>query len=79
MDQDKSTYENIPALPASYRGVTFRSRLEARWAYYFDLIGCDWQYEPEGYGLASGNYCPDFWRRQARIQIQETSDQLPIL
>lgn len=51
----------MQALPSVYRGVHFRSRLEARWAIYFDLIGCKWQYEPEGYDLPSGNYCPDFW------------------
>ena len=50
----------IKALPSFYAGVKFRSRLEARWARYFDIIGLEWQYEPEGYQLASGNYCPDF-------------------
>jgi hypothetical protein len=50
----------IKALPSFYAGVKFRSRLEARWARYFDLIGINWQYEPEGYELPSGNYCPDF-------------------
>jgi hypothetical protein len=48
------------ALETIYGGVRFRSRLEARWAVYFDLIGLPWIYEPEGYGLKSGNYCPDF-------------------
>ena len=50
----------IKALPTSYRGGAFKSRLEARWAYYFDLIGAKWQYEPDGFALPSGNYCPDF-------------------
>ena len=50
----------IKALPSFYAGVKFRSRLEARWARYFDIIGLEWQYEPEGYELPSGNYCPDF-------------------
>lgn len=51
----------IQVLPTEYRGVRFRSRLEARWAVYFDMIGVPWQYEPEGYQLRNGNYCPDFW------------------
>lgn len=51
----------IKALPSFYAGVKFRSRLEARWARYFDMIGVKWQYEPEGYELPSGNYCPDFF------------------
>jgi hypothetical protein len=51
----------VPALTSTYKGVVFRSRLEARWAAYFDMIGIKWQYEPEGYKLPSGNYCPDFF------------------
>jgi hypothetical protein len=52
--------KKIKALPTYYRGGVFKSRLEARWAYYFDLIGAKWQYEPDGFTLPSGNYCPDF-------------------
>jgi hypothetical protein len=29
-----------------YSGTTFRSRLEARYAVFFDAAGIDWQYEP---------------------------------
>jgi hypothetical protein len=50
----------IHSLPSKYRGVHFRSRLEARWAYYFDRIGLEWRYEPEGYNLSGEFYCPDF-------------------
>ena len=50
----------IQALPASYAGQVFRSRLEARVAYYFDLLEIGWDYEPEGFALPSRNYCPDF-------------------
>jgi hypothetical protein len=48
-------------LPTEYGGVTFRSRLEARWALFFDALGVIWQYEPEGFDLPSGLYVPDFW------------------
>ena len=48
------------ALPTTYRGTTFRSRLEARWAVFFDTLGIRWEYEPEGFALPSGNYLPDF-------------------
>lgn len=51
----------IKALPSWYKGIQFRSRLEARWAYYFDLLGLPWVYEPEAYSLPSGNYLPDFF------------------
>ena len=32
--------------PTIYRGTQFRSRLEARWAAFFDLVGWRWRYEP---------------------------------
>lgn len=50
----------ITPLPSQYAYTMFRSRLEARWAAYFDLLKLPWQYEPEGYELPQGNYCPDF-------------------
>jgi hypothetical protein len=52
---------SLKALPSEYRGCVFRSRLEARTAYYFDLLGIQWGYEPEGYALPCGNYAPDFF------------------
>ena len=42
---------NIKAIETSYRGCRFRSRLEARWAVFFDALGWDWQYEKQGYVL----------------------------
>ena len=51
----------IKALETSYRGHRFRSRLEARWAVFFDAIGWAWEYEPQGYALRGGLcYLPDF-------------------
>src|SRR5699024_4157121 len=39
----------------------FRSRLEARWAVFFDRLGIEWQYEPQGFVLPGGrHYLPDF-------------------
>jgi len=49
------------AIETEYNGYRFRSRLEARWAVFFDALGIDYEYEPEGYGLESGKkYLPDF-------------------
>lgn len=28
-----------------YGGILFRSKLETRWAAYFDLLGLSWKYE----------------------------------
>jgi len=44
-----------------YKGYKFRSRLEARWAVFFDACGVKWEYEPEGFALGNGMYyLPDF-------------------
>lgn len=51
----------IKAIQTEYKGYRFRSRLEARWAVFFDACGVDWEYEPEGYDLGGGlQYLPDF-------------------
>jgi hypothetical protein len=51
----------MKAIPTMYRDVQMRSRTEARWAEFFDMIGVDWQYEPEGYEAGGVRYLPDFW------------------
>lgn len=45
-----------PAIPTEYKGYQFRSRLEARWAAFFDAVGWPWDYEP----IDLGGYIPDF-------------------
>jgi hypothetical protein len=51
----------VQALETEYAGHYFRSRLEARWAVFFDALGIPWEYEAERYQLPSGKYLPDFW------------------
>lgn len=46
----------IKAIPTTYAGVNFRSRLEARWAAFFDLCGWAWDYEP----FDLDGWAPDF-------------------
>jgi hypothetical protein len=51
----------IKAIETKYKGYRFRSRLEARWAVFFDACGYQWEYEPEGFNLPCGtHYLPDF-------------------
>ena len=51
----------MKAIQTEYKGYLFRSRLEARWAVFFDASGVRWEYEPEGYDLGDGiYYLPDF-------------------
>lgn len=48
-------------IETTWRGYKFRSRLEARWAVFFDSLGLKWEYEPEGFELGDGlRYLPDF-------------------
>ena len=52
----------IKAIETAYKGYRFRSRLEARWAVFFDALGLEWQYEPEGFEFEGGvRYLPDFY------------------
>ena len=52
---------NLKPIETVYKGYRFRSRLEARWAVFFDACGVDWEYEPEGFDLGGGlMYLPDF-------------------
>lgn len=51
----------IKAIDTLYKGYKFRSRLEARWAVFFDALELEWEYEPEGFVVGDGiNYLPDF-------------------
>ena len=51
----------LTPLETIYNGYRFRSRLEARWAIFFDALGIDYEYEKEGYDLQGTWYLPDFW------------------
>ena len=55
---------------ASYSSVLFRSRTEARWALFFDLMGWSWDYEPCHYGLGALNYLPDFYLPDADVWVE---------
>lgn len=49
----------IKPIKTKYAGVTFRSRLEATWAAFFDLMGWKWEYEP----IDLDGWSPDFLLR----------------
>lgn len=52
----------INPIETVYDGYRFRSRLEARWAVFFNALGIKYEYEKEGYDLGeAGWYLPDFW------------------
>ncbi len=52
----------MEAIKTKYKGIQFRSKLEARVAVFFDYYGMKWEYEPQSFKLSTGIiYCPDFY------------------
>jgi hypothetical protein len=60
----------IAAIPTCYNGYRFRSRLEARWAVFFDRIGLGYEYEPEGFQVGNVRYLPDFRVRDLMCYVE---------
>lgn len=65
-------------IPTQYAGVRFRSRLEARWAVFFDSLGIRWVYEPDGLEIDGIWYLPDFWLPDLRrfFEVKPTREAL---
>lgn len=52
----------IKSINTFYNGNYFRSRMEARWAVFFNECGIKYDYEPNGFDLGNGlKYLPDFY------------------
>lgn len=65
---------DIKAIETYYKGYRFRSRLEARWAVFFDALGVAYEYEPEGFQLSNGEcYLPDFYLPIMQIYVEVKS------
>lgn len=60
------------SIPTRYRGILFRSKLEADWALTFDQLGLAWDYEKEGHYFGTQFYLPDFWlpRSQQFVEVK---------
>jgi hypothetical protein len=59
-----------------YKGRLFRSRLEARWAVFFETTGIEYAYELEGYDLGGLRYLPDFWLPQVQMWAEVKAGKL---
>ncbi|MER6183080.1 hypothetical protein [Streptomyces sp. NPDC001652] len=76
----------IQAIETRYASCRFRSRLEARWAVFFDSLGVTWEYEPQGIlvGDARRPYLPDFkvhrpWTDQPMwVEVKGTDEALDL-
>ena len=52
----------LKAIPTTYHGIEFRSKLEAKYAQAFDKLNIVWEYESHGFRFDDGTcYCPDFY------------------
>jgi hypothetical protein len=58
-DSITNPYE-IKAKPTEYKSFTYKSKLEAQHAKFFDLLGIDFRYEPERFYFIDEVYLPDF-------------------
>ena len=56
-----SVSNDIKAIETEYDGHQFRSRLEARWAVFFNAVGLTYEYEIEGFEMDGTRYLPDFY------------------
>jgi len=62
---------SVKAIETEYKGYRFRSRLEARWAVFFDAARILYEYEPEGFELDDGTkYLPDFYLPEFELYVE---------
>lgn len=67
----KTFPSDLKPIETQYNGYRFRSRLEARWAVFFDSLSIPYEYEKEGFDLGdAGWYLPDFWLPQQRCWVE---------
>lgn len=66
----------MKAKPTYYSGQFFRSKLEARWAYFFNLVGVKYTYEPKKFYLKDIKkaYIPDFYLKDLDIYLEVKGD-----
>ena len=61
----------IKPIETYYNGYRFRSRLEARWAVFFDALNIKYVYEPDGFELDGGyRYLPDFYLPETETYVE---------
>lgn len=66
----------MQAIETIYNSYRFRSRLEARWAIFFDRLGIPYQYEAEGFELETTRYLPDFWLPNQQVWFEIKGQEL---
>jgi hypothetical protein len=67
-------------IETEYNGCRFRSRVEARWAVFFDSLSIRWEYEREGFDLGDlGGYLPDFFLPDYEMFVEIKPFEAPFL
>ena len=65
----------IKAIETIYKGYRFRSRLEARWAVFFDAALIRYEYEQQGYECDGEYYLPDFYLPDLDVHVEVKPDR----
>lgn len=70
----------IKAIETEYKGYKFRSRLEVRWAIFFDALDIEWEYEPERFEKfdwqkGTLSYLPDFYLPKTKTWVEVKGDK----
>lgn len=62
MNANQNNGYRFKAVPTEYKGIVFRSKLEARYAVGLDRLGVEWVYEGKAFASSDGTiYTPDFY------------------
>lgn len=59
-DVSASLARRFTPRPTTYNGTPMRSRIEAKYARWLDEHNMRWEYEPQCFASARGQYLPDF-------------------
>lgn len=64
----------MQAIETLFKGDLFRSRLEAKWAFFFHAAGIVYEYEPEGFKSKGGEmYLPDFYLPKTTLRGDDSN------
>ncbi|MGA2467238.1 MAG: hypothetical protein ABSH06_23170 [Thermodesulfobacteriota bacterium] len=67
----------MKAIPTEYKGIFFRSKLEASYAKTLDELKIVWVYEHNGYDIRGVKYLPDFWLPEIRTFLEVKGPFIP--
>ena len=67
--------DNLIGTETVYKGIKFKSKLEAKFAMFLDALLIKWEYEPQTFVLSNGiTYIPDFYLKELKTWIEVKGD-----